>query len=170
MNDGDTHNGPVEQLEAKFPILVESHGLRQDSGGPGRQRGGLGIESVVRARSNITVNTQIDRVHCAPWGLDGGGAAAGNSVSVRHDGEWREDFPNAKMLTARLGPGDAFAMRSGGGGGFGPAFKRPAEIVMRDVRHGYVSTGSAERDYGVICDPDTLEFDAAETGKRRAGQ
>ncbi len=169
LNDGDTHNGPVEQLEAKFPILVESHSLRQDSGGAGRQRGGLGIESVVRARGNITVNTQIDRVHCAPWGLEGGGPAAGNSISVRHDGKWRDDLPNAKMLTARLGPGDAFAMRSGGGGGFGPAIQRPVEDVLRDVRHGYVSVTSAETDYGVVCDPDTLDLDVAETEKRRAG-
>ena len=168
LNDGDTHNGPVEQLEAKFPILVESHSLRQDSGGPGRQRGGLGIESIVRARGNITVNTQIDRVHCAPWGLDGGGGAAGNSVSVRHDGVWKDDFPNAKMLTARLGPGDAFAMRSGGGGGFGPAIERPVKNVLSDIRHGYVSIKSAERDYGVVCDPQTLDIDQVETGKRRA--
>jgi N-methylhydantoinase B/oxoprolinase/acetone carboxylase alpha subunit len=41
---------------------------------------------------------------------------------------------------------------------------------MRDVRHGYVSPGSAERDYGVVCDPDTLNLNAGETEKRRAGR
>src|SRR5205823_4596848 len=41
INDGDTHNGPSEQVEAKFPLLVERYCLRQDTGGAGRFRGGL---------------------------------------------------------------------------------------------------------------------------------
>ena len=49
MNDGDTHNNPVEQMEAKFPLLYEKHALRQDSGGAGRFRGGLGTEQIGRA-------------------------------------------------------------------------------------------------------------------------
>ena len=35
MNDGDTHNGPSEQVEAKYPLLVERYCLRPDSGGAG---------------------------------------------------------------------------------------------------------------------------------------
>ena len=50
MNDGDTHNGPSEQVEAKYPLLVERYALRPDSGGAGRFRGGLGCEQVVQAR------------------------------------------------------------------------------------------------------------------------
>ena len=46
INDGDTHNGPSEQVEAKFPLLVESYALRADSGGAGtlsrRPRDGTG--------------------------------------------------------------------------------------------------------------------------------
>jgi N-methylhydantoinase B len=169
MNDGDTHNSPCEQLEAKYPVLFERHALRPDSSGAGRHRGGLGLEYVVRARADITVNTQIDRVHCQPWGLDGGLDAAGNSVAVRLDGKWHDDFPNAKVLTARLGPGDAFTMRSGGGGGFGAPRERPAERVAHDVRQGYVSVAAAARDYGVVCDPETLALDAAATEKLRNG-
>ena len=167
MNDGDTHNSPAEQLEAKYPVLVESHRLRPDSCGAGKRRGGLGIESVIQARAGITVNTQIDRVHCAPWGLDGGGDAVGNSVSVRRDGVWKDDFPNAKVLTARLGKGDAFAMRSGGGGGFGPALERSVAEVQHDLRQGYISVEAAMRDYGVACDPATLEIDAEATKRIR---
>ncbi len=167
MNDGDTHNSPCEQLEAKYPVLFERHALRPDSGGAGRHRGGLGLENVVRALGDITVNTQIDRVHCRPWGLDGGLDAAGNSVAVRLDGAWHDDFPNAKVLTARLGPGDAFTMRSGGGGGFGAPRERPIERVAHDVRQGYVSVEAARRDYGVVCDPDTLALDAEATAKLR---
>ncbi|MDH4191552.1 MAG: hydantoinase B/oxoprolinase family protein, partial [Betaproteobacteria bacterium] len=72
LNDGDTHNSPCEQVEAKFPILFERHALREDSGGPGRHRGGLGTEQVVQARAPMMMNVQVDRVHCPPWGLAGG--------------------------------------------------------------------------------------------------
>src|SRR5262249_44430629 len=34
LNDGDTHNSPIEHVEAKRPILVERFSLRDDSGGP----------------------------------------------------------------------------------------------------------------------------------------
>ena len=38
INDGDTHNGPNEQAEAKFPIVIERYALVPDSGGAGRRR------------------------------------------------------------------------------------------------------------------------------------
>jgi len=167
INDGDTHNSPNEQVEAKFPVLVESNSLIQDSGGPGKHRGGLGIERIVQARTNIIVNTQIDRVHCKPWGLGGGDDAHGNSVALRLEGEWKKDFPNAKVLTAQLKEGEAFCLRSGGGGGFGPAIERPAEQVAADVKQGYVTVAAANEAYGVVVDPETFELDAAATEKRR---
>jgi N-methylhydantoinase B len=167
INDGDTHNSPNEQVEVKFPVLVESNSLIQDSGGPGKHRGGLGIERIVQARTNIIVNTQIDRVHCKPWGLGGGDDAHGNSVALRLEGEWKKDFPNAKVLTAQLKEGEAFCLRSGGGGGFGPAIERPAEQVAADVKQGYVSVSAANKAYGVVVDPETFELDAVATEKRR---
>src|SRR5258705_10589900 len=72
INDGDTHNSPNEQAEAKFPLVVERYALVPDSGGAGRRRGGLGVERVGRARTNIQVNNQSERAPCPPWGLDGG--------------------------------------------------------------------------------------------------
>src|SRR5262249_13651494 len=64
MNDGDTHNGPSEQVEAKYPLLVERYALRPDSGGAGRCRGGLGCEQVVQARHDLRFNSLMDRVKC----------------------------------------------------------------------------------------------------------
>ncbi|MGH6990120.1 MAG: hydantoinase B/oxoprolinase family protein [Stellaceae bacterium] len=167
LNDGDTHNSPVEQGEAKFPVLVERHALRQDSGGAGRRRGGLGIEKVVQARAPVTINMQIDRVHCAPWGLAGGGPGAGNQVKLRLDGKEVTGLPNAKVLTQRLKPGDAWTMLSGGGGGFGPAIEREPERVADDVAQGYVSREAARGLYGVVLD-EAGDVDYAETERRRA--
>jgi N-methylhydantoinase B len=167
MNDGDTHNHPVEQMEAKYPLLFERHALRPDSGGPGRYRGGLGTEQVVQARSPININVQVERVHCRPWGLSGGGAGAGNQVTLRLGGKEVTDLPNAKVLMKRLNAGDAITVRAGGGGGFGPPQERDAERVAQDVRQGYVSLAAAAESYGVVLDAQTLEVDRAATNKRR---
>jgi N-methylhydantoinase B len=170
INDGDTHNSPNEQVEAKFPIVVERYALVPDSGGAGRHRGGLGVERVVRARSHVTVNTQIERAHCRPWGLDGGGDGKGNAVALRLGGAWKTDFPNAKVLVAQVKEGDAFRLRSGGGGGYGSPLARPVDDVRNDVRQGYVSAVDAAALYGVVIDPGSFEVDEEATrtlrGKR----
>lgn len=168
INDGDTHNSPTEQLEAKYPVLVESYRLREDSAGPGRQRGGLGAEMVVQALSPFAVTTRIDRVHCKPWGLDGGHDAAGNGIGIRRGGVWDEEQPNAKIFNVRLARGDAYKMRSGGGGGFGPPAERDPELVAHDVREGYVSAAQAADAYRVALTADG-QVDAVATGGLRGG-
>jgi N-methylhydantoinase B len=167
LNDGDTHNHPIEQMEAKFPLLFERHCLREDSGGAGRHRGGLGTEQVVRARSTIMMNVQVDRMHCPPWGLAGGLPGAGNQVTLRLGGVEKTDLPNGKVLTQRLQKDDAFTLRAGGGGGFGPPRERDARKVAEDARQGYVSIQAARALYGVVLDEATLEVDEPATASLR---
>ncbi|MEP9375313.1 hydantoinase B/oxoprolinase family protein [Aquabacter sp. CN5-332] len=167
INDGDTHNSPSEQLEAKYPVLVERYSLREDSAGAGRTRGGLGAEMVVQALSPFSLTTRIDRMHCKPWGLDGGGDAMGNGIGIRRNGQWEAELPNAKIFGVRLGRGDAYMMQSGGGGGFGDALARDPEKVADDVREGYVSRAAAYRHYGVVVTPDGA-LDVEATAARRA--
>jgi N-methylhydantoinase B len=167
INDGDTHNSPNEQAEAKFPLVVESYRLVPDSGGPGRHRGGLGVERTVRARTNVTMNTQIERAHCRPWGLNGGLDGTGNDVALRLGGAWKTDFPNAKVLVAQLKAGDAFRIRAGGGGGYGSPLERPVAAVQEDVRQGYVTVEAAREFYGVVLDPETFAVDEAATAGLR---
>jgi N-methylhydantoinase B len=163
INDGDTHNSPREQLETKYPLLIERYALIPDSGGPGRHRGGLGCETVIQALTDVTMNASIDRAHCLPWGLDGGLEASGNQVLLRREGVWETGRVNAKVLTASLKRGDAYALRSGGGGGFGSPLERAAEAVAGDVRQGYVSLTAARDYYGVVLDPEALAVDAEAT-------
>jgi N-methylhydantoinase B len=157
MNDGDTHNGPSEQVENKFPLLVRSYQLRQDSGGAGRFRGGLGTEVEVEALAPINYMTRSDRVVNPPWGLAGGKHAKGNRIAIRRANGELTMFPGGKVDT-RLQKGDCYIMSSGGGGGFGPPSARPLDALQADVRQGYVSLESAWRDYGVRFDAQTLEL------------
>ncbi|MGQ0655467.1 MAG: hydantoinase B/oxoprolinase family protein [Betaproteobacteria bacterium] len=148
MNDGDTHNGPSEQVENKFPLLVRSYSLRQDSGGAGEFRGGLGTEVEVEALAPINYMTRSDRVVNPPWGLAGGKPAKGNRIAIRRKGEDLKMFEGGKVDT-RLAKGDVYIMSSGGGGGFGDPRQRDRKALENDVRQGYVSREAAAKDYGV---------------------
>lgn len=168
MNDGDTHNGPSEQVEAKYPLLVERYCLRPDSGGAGQYRGGLGTEQVMQAINQINFSSQMDRVVCKPWGVFGGLSGFGNSVAIHRGGADKEThFPNGKAINQVLKPGDAYILRSGGGGGYGSPLQRDIASVERDVRCGYITREQAETSYGIIFAADG-SVDTAATAKRRA--
>ncbi|MEN9329174.1 MAG: hypothetical protein RLZZ484_362 [Pseudomonadota bacterium] len=148
MNDGDTHNGPSEQVENKFPLLVRYYRLREDSGGAGQFRGGLGAEAEVVALSKVNYQTRIDRVNHPPWGLQGGHSAMGNRVGMRKkDGTLT--LYNSGKVNMRLDAGEAYVLHSGGGGGFGDPKKRDKDAVLRDLRLGYISQETARKVYGL---------------------
>ena len=150
LNDGDTHNSPVEATEAKSPIIVERRALRQDSGGAGKFRGGLGVSQQVHMRKPANIYSRMERTICAPWGLHGGAEALANRISIlRNDGATQK-FPTGKIEPTDLADGEGFLVETAGGGGFWNALERDPERVLADVRSGYVSLEAAQRDYGVV--------------------
>jgi N-methylhydantoinase B len=168
INDGDTHNSPLEQVEAKYPMVVERYGLREDSGGAGKWQGGLGTEKIVRATSEWNFNAQVERVYCRPWGLFGGHPGMGNQASVQVGGDPELRFPSGKVLGRLLKPGDAYILRSGGGGGYGSPLERPVEKVASDLAEGYISRHKAESCYGIAFEKDGNGIDIAATAQKRA--
>jgi len=167
INDGDTHNAPIEQLEAKYPVLIEKYQLRRDSGGAGQWQGGLGTEKVGRAVASLMFNCQVDRTHCRPWGLFGGLSGAGNQVSVQLEDEAETFFPSGKVLARALKAGERYVLRSGGGGGYGNPLERPVTRVEFDILQGYVSAPRAEKVYGIAFAQDG-HIDMAATQARRS--
>ena len=96
------------------------------------------------------------------------GSGAGNSVAVHRNGEDREThFPNGKAFNQVLKPGDAYILRSGGGGGYGTPLQRDLVMLERDVRCGYVSRTAADEIYGAVFGVDGA-VDRAATAARRA--
>jgi N-methylhydantoinase B len=172
INDGDTHNTPVEAGEGKGPIFIVYRKLRQDSGGPGKYRGGLGVAQEVRLLSTGSVQSAMERTICAPWGLHGGKDALPNRFSiVRQDGSM-EKLPTGKTSGhITLGAGDGFLVEVGGGGGFWEPLGRDPERVLADVCSGYVSLEGATRDYGVVIQQQgrrfELDVDATNTLRHR---
>ena len=148
---GDTANVPIEMQETFCPYRFESYALRTDSGGPGRFRGGLGVEKVYRIIAPCRLNLKIDRTKCPPWGLAGGGAGQVSDIEFRHaDGSVRHVLKGDHELR----PGDTVIVRTAGGGGFGSPWQRDVARVLQDVQLGYVSIEAACEQYGVVIEED----------------
>jgi N-methylhydantoinase B len=141
----------AEALESGMPLLVERSELRQDSGGEGATRGGLGLRRELKLLAGeARYSVLSDRAVIPPFGVGGAGAAAPVEVSVRRDGE-DVPFPTPGKVTGHaIAAGDVVVMRSAGGGGFGDPLARDPERVRRDVSAGYVSAERARHGYGVV--------------------
>ncbi|MCU0495536.1 MAG: hydantoinase B/oxoprolinase family protein [Chloroflexaceae bacterium] len=135
---------PAEIMELRSPVLMLRKSLIPDSGGAGRQRGGLGVEYVLKcvAEGPITLTIRPDLLRNPAPGLFEGGSGAPGAVFV--NGERLERF-----IPIQFNPGDICVLRVPGGGGYGPPRERPADLVRQDVELGFVSAESARTVYGV---------------------
>ncbi|HEV8474651.1 MAG TPA: hydantoinase B/oxoprolinase family protein [Methylomirabilota bacterium] len=142
---------PIEAVEQLYPVRVERTALREDSGGPGRWRGGLGLTREVRILAPHTqLSVLAEKAVLPPFGVCGGGTGATNRFWVRRDGREVEPSPlPGKVSGFPLRVGDVLVMESSGGGGFGDALERDAARVAADLAEGYVSAAAAETLYGV---------------------
>ncbi|MBI4271031.1 MAG: hydantoinase B/oxoprolinase family protein [Candidatus Rokubacteria bacterium] len=158
-------NTPIELLEVEAPLLCERKALVPDSGGPGRQRGGLGQEVVIRnvAAQPVLASVIGGRFHDGAPGLAGGGPGGTGILAVN------EGAPLGRNAQVLLKTGDAVLMRFPGGGGFGDPRTRDPGLVAADVRRGLVSVARAAEDYGVALGA-SLEVDGAATARLRAGR
>jgi N-methylhydantoinase B len=150
----NTSNLPVEAIEAEYPLLVESYGLIEDSGGAGKYRGGMGIRRVVRPLGHETVFSGMgERFVHHPWGIFGGRPGGTGRFSIqgpKHNDETLPDKPNH----VPLGPDDAVVIETPGAGGYGPPSEREAEAVAADYRSGKFSAEYLARHYGFEPDGD----------------
>lgn len=155
---GDVRNASIENIELKCPVVMESRGLREDSGGAGKYRGGLGIATSVRnlveGRWNLRGN---GREQLPPWGLWGGksGAVSGHMVKLPTEKEFKYVDRDLYLVPA----GTVAVIMTAGGGGWGNPFERDPERVKNDVIEGFVSVEAAKQEYGVVLDPLTFEID-----------
>ena len=150
---GDVRNASIEELEMKSPVLVHTRGLRPDSGGPGKYRGGLGsimrITNLTEGRWNLE---RPRRQHCPPWGIEGGRPGQAGLKYMKKKDE--HEFWEADVSRFLVPEGTEVLVHSGSGGGWGNPFERDPERVRWDVIEGLVSRESALRDYGVVLSDD----------------
>ncbi|MSQ68590.1 MAG: hydantoinase B/oxoprolinase family protein [Gammaproteobacteria bacterium] len=155
--NGNCRVMPVEVFETRYPWLTEAYRLRPDSGGAGRQRGGLGTEKIYRCtEGEITASQLTDRHQHQAYGLDGGLAGASGMTFYQAAGgqKWQtmvEAFnkrSTSKWSNVTFRAGDRVRILTPGGGGFGDPLTRDPARLEADLSEGVVSLEAARRDYG----------------------
>jgi N-methylhydantoinase B len=160
-------NTPVEAVESEFPVRIERYELAQDSAGPGKFRGGLGVRRQWRTLGEESiVNLRMDRFKFSSPGVFGAKPARA-SKAVLNPGTPGERTLTSKIAGLRLKRDDVLTVEFAGGGGAGNPLEREPARVRDDVVRGYVSLQAARDDYGVALDPATLAIDPQETARLR---
>lgn len=170
---GDVRNVPIEKMELRWPVLVWSRSLRQDSGGPGRFRGGLGmatrVKNLVEGRWTLA---NIARKAYPPWGLWKGKSGAPSDNLLRLPGE--ETFKSVEIIRHLVPANAEGVVVTAGGGGWGDPLDRDPEKVRWDYLEEYISLKAVREEYGVMLNPITFEIDKEGTerlrGRLRQGQ
>jgi N-methylhydantoinase B len=131
-------NTPVEVIEGEYPVMVEEQALRPDSGGEGAHRGGLGFRRAYRVAGSaeVTLTSMLERRIVPPYGLAGGGAGAPYRITLNPGTPAEREIKGKE--TVRLADGDLVVIETCGGGGHGAPSERPAALVARDRREGYI--------------------------------
>lgn len=154
---------PCEGQERLTPVVTSYHKIITDSGGPGKFRGGCGIQKggTLTEVADTVMSVCCDRSRSVTWGIYGG------LPSIPH-GNWlnpgtdEEQFLGAFFSNVKVKKGDSFTRPSAGGGGLGDPLKRDPEAVLEDVIDGYVSIERAKKDYGVVIKEIDAELDLYE--------
>ena len=135
---GDLKNIPVEVVETKYPLMVRRYGLREDSGGRGKYRGGLGIlREYETLADGMNLTLWLERSQVPAWGLHGGCPGEPTTGTLTIDGRSETIL---KSPPRRLPAGSVLVVETGGGGGYGDPDRRDPEAVADDLADGYYSS------------------------------
>lgn len=159
------YHDSVEVDEQRYPILVHERTLIADSGGAGRQRGGLATRVTMEPRvQSVTITYGIEGKLNPPRGVRGGrdGAVPSAWVEDLKTGERRE-IPVVGRYD--LQSGEKVVSITPGGGGYGDPLERDVLAVLDDYRESRVSLEAAVAEYGVVITDGAI--DEAATAKTR---
>ncbi|HEY7516660.1 MAG TPA: hydantoinase B/oxoprolinase family protein [Methylomirabilota bacterium] len=157
----------TEVLETRFPLRLEWSALGTDSGGDGRQRGGLSMQRGIRVLApTATYSVLADGAILPAFGILGGGSGVPVDSHVVRAGA-RMSFPTpGKVGGFTLVKDDVLVLRSAGGGGYGDPLERATDRVLADWREGYISAERCREQYGVVVTGGG-EVDVAATEEQR---
>ena len=180
----------VETLEGFFPLRYLFRRRVRDSGGPGKHRGGTGMEVALTPHDAPDgglhyVITGKGADFPMSDGLSGGYPGAPNSYQWLHNNEAPDDRRNVDAAFAQsvadmagepenvswgvypvMGE-DALYVRWNGAGGYGDPIARDPQAVLADCHEGVVSRETAHTVYGVVFDDGGSAVDPAATDARR---
>jgi N-methylhydantoinase B len=163
----NTANAPVEETELNYPVRITRYELVENSDGPGRYRGGLGLRrDYFFPDHEASFTILADRERWGPHGLFGGLPGERAHYVLNPDSDATE---LGSKVTVQLKENDVVSYRTCGGGGYGPPEDRDPGDVLWDVRNGKVSLERARQVYRVAVDAATLTVDLEATAGLRSG-
>lgn len=146
---GGATNQPIEVIERTIPIRYLRCEIARNSCGHGRFRGGFGIDRSFEAVDDIVLTMHGDRVEVTPFGLAGGRNGGSNLLVLKpHTADEQQLGMDTTGLDVKRGTQLLYC--SNGGGGFGPAHERSPDLVLRDLRAGFIDTQIATSVYGIV--------------------
>jgi N-methylhydantoinase B len=166
VGDGETYIIPIEVCETRYGVLVDQYALNITDGGAGKFHGGRGLVRDYRITADEAWYTAtFGRHKFLPWGLEGGAQGSMNYTEILFaDGSEPDLF--GKTAQYHLNKDDVARLITGTGGGYGNPLDRPVEMVIDDVKNDYITLEQAEKDYGVVLNPDTLEVERLVGGRK----
>lgn len=184
----------AEISELLYPLLVLWRKEEQDTGGPGRHRGGTSC-AVAMTPHGTSLPAHVLLASSGKASAQNPGLAGGYSGSLGHDviahgARVDEMLARGVMPTGLdalrgeteisqcfaqsvIQPGDVLYLNCQGGGGYGDPLLRDPEAVAEDVRDGLVSPAAACEVYAVVLNADgdpNVEATARSRAERRASR
>ena len=160
-------NTPIEVLEMKTGMSIESLSLRADSAGGGKLRGGVGLMRRIRFVREGEFLSVMKKTKTRPWGLKGGLETEPNGM-VLFPGTPREK--RVGTLRVKVCPGDEAVCIGAGGGGYGHPMDRDPQRVLEDVLDEYVSVHAARDVYGVVIAGGQIDMSTTSALRASAGR
>jgi N-methylhydantoinase B len=147
-------NTPMEVMEGKTGMFFERLELRQDSGGPGKLRGGLGIRRDIRFVSDGELLSVMKKSKTRPWALAGGHEPEPSGLVLYPETDRQRRVGTHRAEVSR---GERVQNLTAGGGGYGNPADRDPQRVLEDVLDGYVSREAARSIYKVVLRGDRVD-------------
>jgi N-methylhydantoinase B len=157
---GNLIRATAEINERIFPVRHMSRDYAADTGGPGRWRGCPGSLYVKQLLAPSQVYTYVVGMKYPMPGIAGGRGGTPNQLRLRVGGN-QEQVVEGTAFYVDHAPGESYAYRYGGGGGWGDPLEREPEKVLEDVLDEYVTVEGARRDYGVVFTGSLADLDLA---------
>lgn len=164
---------PAESTETTFPLRVERTELVADSGGAGRNRGGLGLRRHFRVLSetaSLTSNTEPS-VYPTSGLFSGSSGGSTYQATVIRDNERLVPGPvNGKTVGFPLKRDDLIELVTSTGAGYGDPLEREPALVLRDIINGYVTEAHAKAAYGVVLHQGSVDLEATAILRRQLAE
>jgi N-methylhydantoinase B len=170
----NTRNIPIEVIENEARVRYLKKEFVADSGGPGRNRGGLGQElefeildggtaEATSVESSVRISGRVETGVMPAFGRCGGSYGRGGGL-------WLDGKAVEHGVYRKLAPGQRVRFVMTGGGGYGHPLEREPDRVLADYLDGKVSIEAARNDYAVVIDEASQAVDLQRTRALRGAR